>query len=85
MSTAWLVPDGTDTAPGAQDGDYLLRRRGELYEVGSVSGSCTWVGTLSASLLPSLPQVDEPTEAPEQEAVLRAARGLQAAEDNRGG
>lgn len=85
MTTAWLVPDGTDTAPGAQDGDYLLRRSGDLYEIGTVSGSCTWIGTLSASLLPSLPDVDAPTESPSQEEVVRAARGLQTAEDNRGG
>ena len=85
MATAWIVPTGTDSAPGAQDGDYLLRREGNRVEIGSVSGACTWLGTVDASMLPDLPQVQDPQEAPEQERVLMAARGLESAEQHRGG
>lgn len=85
MATVFLVPAGTDTAPDAQSGDYLLRPDGDRYEVGRVDGSCTWVGTLAASLLPELPQVDAAQEAPEQERTLTAVRGLETAETNRGG
>ena len=85
MPTVFLVPSGTDSADAASAGDYLLRPKGDLYEVGKVDGACTWVGTLSASLLPSLPQVDAPQEAPEQETVLAAVQGVESAEVNRGG
>ena len=85
MATAWLVPSGTDSAPDAADGDYLLRPEGELYEIGSVASGCTWIGTVAASLLPGLPQVDAPQQAPEQEKVLLAVRGVESAETHRGG
>jgi hypothetical protein len=85
MPTVWLVPEATDSADAAIDGDYLLRRRGELYEVGRQTSSCTWIGTLSPDLLPDLPAVDAPQEAPEQQKVLAAAQGVETAEDMRGG
>ena len=85
MPTVFLVPSGSDSADAASAGDYLLRPKGDLYEVGKVDGACTWVGTLSASLLPSLPQVDSPQEAPEQGTVLAAVQGVESAEVNRGG
>jgi hypothetical protein len=86
MPTVFLVPSGSDSAEGAASGDYLLRpSEGDLYEVGKVDDGCTWVGTLSASLLPSLPQVDAAQEAPEQDAVLAAVQGVESAQDNRGG
>lgn len=85
MATVWIVPAGTDSAPGASDGDFLLRPSSERYEVGSVAGSCTWLGTLEADLLPALPRVDAPQEGPEQERLLTAARGLQSAQAHRGG
>jgi hypothetical protein len=86
MPTVFLVPSGTDSADAASAGDYLLRPHGaDLYEAGEVDGGCTWFGTLSASLLPSLPQVDAPQEAPDQTAVLAAVQGLQSAETHRGG
>ena len=85
MPTAWIVPAGTDTAPEAQSGDYLLRPDGARYEIGSVNDACTWIGTLDAGLLPELPAVDAPTAAPEQERVLLAARGLESAQTHRGG
>ena len=85
MTTAWIVPAGTDSAPEAQSGDYLLRRTGDRVEVGHLGEACTWLGTLDASLLPELPSVDAPTRAPEQEKVLTAARGLESAETHRGG
>ena len=86
MPTVWLVPAGTDSADSAADGDYLLRPAdGGLYEVGKLDAGCTWVGTLSADLLPDLPQVDGPQEAPEQDKVLAAAQGVESAETHRGG
>ena len=85
MPTVWLVPEGTDSADAATAGDYLLRPQGDLYEVGKVDSSCTWVGTLSQDLLPSLPQVDSPQEAPDQVAVLPVVQGVETAQHNRGG
>ena len=89
MSTVWLVPAGTDSADGASAGDYLLRPSGGgLYEVGAVDTSvqsCTWLGELSGDLLPPLPQVDGPQEAPEQETLLAAVQGVESAQANRGG
>ena len=86
MPTVFLVPSGTDSADAASDGDYLLRPRGdEQYEAGEVQGGCTWFGTLAASLLPKLPTVDAPQEAPEQDTLLAAVQGLQSAETHRGG
>ena len=86
MPTVFLVPSGTDSADSAQSGDYLLRPTGDgLYEVGKVDGGCTWVGTLSADLLPSLPQVDGPQEGPDQLKLLAAVQGVESAETHRGG
>jgi hypothetical protein len=86
MPTVFLVPSGTDSAEAATSGDYLLRPKGdELYEVGRVDGSCTWVGSLAASLLPSLPEVSQAQEAPDQVTVLAAVQGVESAEVNRGG
>lgn len=85
MPTVWIVPAGTDTAESAAAGDYLLRRDGDLYEVGRQDASCTWLGSLSAELLPTLPEVKEPQEAPEQQTVLAAAQGVESAEGLRGG
>lgn len=86
MATVYLVPAGTDSAPAATSGDYLLRPAGDdLYEVGQQDTTCTWFGTVSAGLLPSLPSVDAPQEAPEQVTLLTAVQGVQAAEHHRGG
>ena len=86
MPTVFLLPPGSDSADAATSGDYLLRPHGDdQYEVGRVDGGCTWVGTLAASLLPDLPRVDAPQEAPEQLAVLAAAQGVESAEHHRGG
>lgn len=86
MPTVFLVPAGSDSADGASSGDYLLRPKdGDLFEVGKVNDGCTWVGTLSSSLLPSLPSVDSAQEAPEQATVLAAVQGVESAEANRGG
>lgn len=86
MPTVYLVPSGTDSADVASSGDYLLRSAGDgLYEAGSVDGGCTWFGTLSADLLPSLPEVEAPQEAPDQPTVLAAVQGLQSAQSHRGG
>lgn len=85
MATVWIVPAGTDSAPGAQSGDYLLRRDGDRYEIGRLGTTCTWLGTAEASLLPELPEVDSPTQAPDQDAALLAARGVESAESHRGG
>ena len=85
MPTVWIVPEGSDSADGAAAGDYLLRPAGDLFEVGKQDESCTWIGSLSADLLPSLPSVDGPQEAPEQEKVLAAVQGVESAETHRGG
>ena len=86
MPTVFLVPAGSDSADAASSGDYLLRpAEGDLYEVGKVDDGCTWIGTLSGGLLPSLPSVDSAQEAPEQDAVLAAVQGVESAQDNRGG
>ena len=86
MPTVFLVPAGSDSADAASSGDYLLRPAdGDLYEVGKVDDGCTWIGTLSGSLLPSLPQVDSAQEAPEQGSVLAAVQGVESAQENRGG
>lgn len=86
MPTVFLVPAGSDSAEGASPGDYLLRPKdGDLFEVGKVDDGCTWIGTLSGSLLPSLPSVDAAQEAPEQARVLAAVQGVESAGVNRGG
>ncbi len=85
MPTVWIVPAGSDSAEGAAAGDYLVRPRDDLYEVGKQDASCTWIGTIGAALLPSLPAVDSAQEAPEQAEVLRAVQGLETAEHLRGG
>ncbi|HVM28436.1 MAG TPA: hypothetical protein VM433_12310 [Mycobacteriales bacterium] len=86
MSTVWLVPEGTDSAESATDGDYLLRPRGtDQYEIGKMTSACTWIGTLSADLLPDLPSVDGAQEAPEQHTLLAAVQGVESAEQHRGG
>ncbi len=86
MPTVFLVPSGSDSADAASSGDYLLRPSGDdLYEVGKQDTACTWIGTLSASLLPALPSVDEPQEAPEQQQLLTAVQGIESAEHMRGG
>ena len=85
MATAWILPAGTDSASGVEDGDYLLRPDGSRFELGAVSGGVTWFGAVDASLLPQLPQVQEPQPAPEQDRVLLAVRGVESAEEHRGG
>lgn len=86
MPTVFLVPSGTESVDAATSGDYLLRRSGpEQFEVGRVDDGCTWLGTIAASLLPDLPEVDAPQESPEQGAVLAAAQGLESAQTHRGG
>ena len=85
MPTVYVVPAGSDSAEGAASGDYLLRPTGDLYEIGKLADSCTWIGTVAASLLPSLPTVDSAQEAPDQPAVLAAVEGVETAEDLRGG
>lgn len=88
MATVWIVPQGTDSADAATAGDYLLRPAGDgLYAVGAVDTSvqsCTWLGEVSADLLPSLPQVDSPQEAPDQAAALAAVQGVESAQAHRG-
>ncbi|MDP9407392.1 MAG: hypothetical protein M3P95_05845 [Actinomycetota bacterium] len=85
MPTVWIVPEGSDSAPAASAGDYLLRPRGDEYEVGRQDAACTWIGSLGASLLPDLPHVDTAQESPDQARVLAAAQGVESAERHRGG
>jgi len=89
MATVWIIPEGTDSAEGAAAGDYLLRPSGDgLYEAGAVDSSvqsCTWLGEVSSTLLPDLPTVDAPQEAPDQAAALAAVQGIEDAQAKRGG
>ena len=91
MSTVWIVPAGTDTAPDAQSGDYLLRPDGDTYEVGRVGDTCTWLGSLSADLLPPLPAATRRSRRPSRSgscsrpAGSRARRSTAAAEPHLGG
>ena len=85
MPTVFLVPPGTDSADAASDGDYLLRPAdADLYEVGKVGETCTWLGSLKASLLPDLPPVDRAQEAPQQPEVLPVVQAVETAERERG-
>lgn len=85
MPTVFLVPPGTDSADAASDGDYLLRPAdGDLYEVGKVGEACTWLGSLAAALLPELPPVDGPQEAPQQSEVLPVVQAVETAHHERG-
>jgi hypothetical protein len=88
MATVWLVPEGTDSADSASAGDYVLRPRpghAGQYEVGKQTDHLTWLGSLSGGLLPPLPAVDAPQEAPEQQRLLAAVQGVESAETHRGG
>lgn len=85
MTTVWTIPAGTDTAPGAASGDFLLRPSGDLVEVGKMGESCTWIGTMKADLLPALPSGDDVQKVGDQVAALKAVEGLEVAEDLRGG
>ena len=84
MTTIWLT-DGDDTG-NATDGDYVLRPAGDTVEVGRVEGGdVCWLQPVPASTLPDLGTVDGVTEAPEQERLLTAVRGIETAVTNRGG
>lgn len=85
MPTVFLVPSGTDSADAASDGDYLLRSAdGDLYEVGKVGETCTWIGSLKAELLPDLPSVESAQEAPQQAEVLPVVQAVETAQRERG-
>jgi hypothetical protein len=87
MSIVYLVPESTDAAPGRSDGDYLVRpcARGE-HELGRVEGDgVTWFGSVPKGELPGVPEVSEPKQAPEQNELLIAVRGIETAVANRGG
>lgn len=89
MPTVWILPAGTDSVDSAASGDYLLRPSGEgRYEAGAVDSSvqsCTWLGEVSADLLPDLPRVEAPQEAPDQQTLLAAVQGIESAQAHRGG
>lgn len=88
MSIVHLVPESTDAAPGQSDGDYLVRpcERGE-HELGRVqNGGVDWFGSVPKNELPGVPEkVDEPRQAPEQNELLIAVKGVETAIVNRGG
>ena len=84
MATVWTIPAGSDSAPGAAPGDYLLRPKDDLVEVGKVGDTCTWLGSLKAELLPDLPPVDGPQEAPQQPEVLSVVQAVETAQRERG-
>jgi hypothetical protein len=87
MSTVYLVPESTDAAPGQSDGDYLVRpcERGE-HELGRVDGGqVEWFGSVPKDQLPGVAPVTEPQQAPEQNELLIAVKGIESAIANRGG
>lgn len=80
MSSVWVVPASTDSH--GQEGDALVRASGDEVEVGRVTGSgVEWLGTVPAGTI-ELPEVTEPTAAPQLET---AVRGVQSALTSRGG
>ena len=84
MTTVWLT-NGDDTG-NAAEGDYVLRPAGDTVEVGRVEdGAVCWLQPVPASTLPDLGSADGVTEAPEQERLLTAVRGVETALNNRGG
>ncbi len=98
MDTVWIInsDDSTATAnPEVADGDYLLRWSEDELEVGRVSEAAgaravEWLERISADTLPegALDGLDREVaiyRAPEQAALLTAARGVEAALRERGG
>lgn len=80
MSSVWVVPAGTDSH--GQDGDVLVRSCPDGVEVGRMSGaSVEWLGSVPSDTL-VIPEVSEPTAAPELEV---AVRGVESALVQRGG
>jgi hypothetical protein len=86
MSIVHLVPESTDAAPGQSDGDYLVRpcERGE-HELGRVDGGrVDWFGSVPKDQLPGVSAVSEPQQAPQQNDLLIAVKGIESAIVNRG-
>jgi len=84
MTTVWLT-NGDDTGSAAE-GDFVLRPAGDTVEVGVVEGGeLCWLQPVPASTLPDLGEAGGFTEAPEQERLLTAVRGVATAVNSRGG
>jgi len=80
MSSVWVVPAGTEGH--GQDGDVLVRACPGGVEVGRMSGTVVeWLGSVPSDVL-VIPEVHEPTAAPELEI---AVRGVESALVQRGG
>lgn len=65
MST-WVLPAGSNEFDGADDGDLLVRAEGDdLHVARVVRGAVEWLGGAPVETI-VLPDVEEPTEAPEE-------------------
>ena len=84
--TVYVLPSGFEGSGPASDGDYVLRPGGDGFEVGMLqNGQLKWSGSVPAASLPDLPEVQEPTEAPDQPATLTAVSGIVTGQVEAGG
>lgn len=84
-AAVWLQPD--DSVGEARQGDVVLTPAGSVVRVAEVDaqGALNVRAEVAPQLLPGLPQVGSSAERIEDEALLRAVRGVMAAERERGG
>lgn len=92
MATVWVAKDGEEgVVAQARSGDYVLAPAGDLVRLGKVDDtrSVHWFATVDASLLPegSLQgRGEDPLSPPDDQArLLLAVRGVETAQDERGG
>jgi hypothetical protein len=85
MQTIWLAPEG-GVGDGAQTGDVVLERRGDVVVVCEVGGDGSLIEPVevAASLLPALPEGGEWQRLDDEE-LRRAVAGVRTAEHERGG
>jgi hypothetical protein len=82
MST-WILPEGSTEIDDVQDGDLIARSEGdELFVARVVGDSVEWLGGAPIDTI-VLPDVDEPTQAPDD--LTDALEGFAAALAARGG
>lgn len=86
MATLWLK-SSEDATGEVAEGDIVLTPQGDLVQVAEVSadGSLDVRAEVAPSLLPHLPEGSQGLQPVDDEALLTAARGVIAAERERGG